>query len=319
MKILHKILIVTSTLWGAALPIAQQLTPENTVVIFDIDDVIIKKSPWLKPKIFVSGLSLNPFTSINYIRALSHLKDANTRDAHGIKKAFFDDYGNPINGLTFHLLYQGMRDPLFAPYVAQIVKTIEQSRCFIDDTRDIINYLKEKGYEIVFATNKDRISYNIAAKALGDEFTKLPDKVFVAQPGNANITINQIKEFAKKSKDKSYKKLAYKACTIQPTKTIFHAPSAKPDIAYFQYVENNIGPDKNMIFIDDKKINVNGFNMLQETTATLRHGIAFKNGKQLITDLINIGILSIVDDKDFLIKKGMYKTSLSSSPLHAHL
>jgi FMN phosphatase YigB (HAD superfamily) len=301
MNIFHKILVVTSIFCSTALPIEQLLTPENTIFSFDIDDVVIEKSFWHKSKLVIGGMLQNIFSAPDYIRALINVKNSYKRNSSGIKEALSDVHGNPINGLTFHFLYHGMRDSRLTPYVAWIIETMEHSRCFIDDTKKIIEYLKAQGYTIVFATNKDRVSYDITAQAFGNEFTNIPTKVFVAHPGNNNAIITQLKEFAElPTTPVSYKKLEYKARTVQPTATIFHAPSTKPALPYFQYMEKTVGADKNIIFIDDKKENVNGFNKLQETTTALRRGIHFKNPIQLAKELIELGILSEINDKKLL-------------------
>lgn len=299
MKIIHKLLLVVSILCSTALPIA--LTPENTVFSFDIDDVIVQKSFWHKGKLVVGGILQNIFGATDYISALLKVKNSYKKDSNGVKEDLCDKYGNEIGGLTFHFLYFGMKDPRLTPYVAWIVETVEHSLCFIDGTKKIITYLKAKGYTIVFATNKDRVSYDITAQAFGNEFTNLATKVFVAHPGNNDVIMAQLKEFAElPTTPASYKQLEYKIRTAQPTTTILHAPDRKPALSYFQYMENIVGTDKHIIFIDDKKENVDGFNKLQETTAALRHGIHFKNAIQLAEELIKLGILSETDDKKLL-------------------
>jgi len=300
MKIMHKLLLIASIFCSATLPI-ESLTPENTVFSFDIDDVIIQKSFWHKGKLVVGGILQNIFGATDYIRALLNVKNSYKRDSNGVKEDLCDKHGNEIGGLTFHFLYLGMRDPRLTPYVAWIIETVEHSLCFIDGTKKIIAYLKAKGYTIVFATNKDRVSYDMTAEALGNEFTHIAAKVFVAHPGNSETILAQLKEFAElPTTPVSYKQLEYKTRTAQPTTTILHAPDRKPALPYFQYMENTVGADKHIIFIDDKIENVNGFDKLQEATTALRHGICFKNAMQLAEELIKIGILSEIDDKKFL-------------------
>ena len=51
-----------------------------------------------------------------------------------------------------------------------------------------------------------------------------------------------------------------------------------------------------MIFIDDKKTNVDGFNALQNETTITLHGILFENPIQLAEELVTLGILSKKDD-----------------------
>jgi hypothetical protein len=241
----------------------------------------------------------NIFGAVDYIRALLYVKNIYKRD--GSKEALCDEHGNAMSGLTFHFLYHGMREPRLTPYVAWMINTIENSRCFIDGTKEIILYLKEKGFIINFATNKDRVTYDITARALGDEFTSIPTKVFVAHPGNADVVMAQLKAFAQlPTTCASYKELEHQTRTVQPTANIFHAPDKKPGLPYFQFVEKEVGPDKHMIFIDDRNENIKGFNKLQDAATTLRRGICFKNPIQLAHELIKLGILSEIDDKKLL-------------------
>jgi hypothetical protein len=97
-----------------------------------------------------------------------------------------------------------------------------------------------------------------------------------------------------------YKELAYQALEAKPTNTIFHATSAKPDIAYFQYMEKIINGNKNLIFVDDQKANIEGFNTLQKNTTALRYGIHFTDPIQLADELIKLGILSPIEDRKLL-------------------
>src|SRR5438132_8333143 len=137
----------------------------------------------------------NPHQIIQYIIAVFNLVKAFIKNSNG-NYALYDDNGNKVNGITFQFLYQGMRDPYLTPYVAWFVETLEGSRCYIPGTIKIAQYLKAKRYSINFATNKDRISYNLTAQAFGNEFTNIPTKVFLAHPGNSAAILAQIKEFA---------------------------------------------------------------------------------------------------------------------------
>lgn len=300
MKSIGKIILFSFLLWNIT-TLSALLSPTNTVFAFDLDDVVLQKSFSHKGKLVLGGILQNIFTAPDYIGALMNIRKKYQRNSAGVKEDLSDEHGNPINGLTFQFLYHGMRDQRLTPYVSWIVNTMEHSRAFIEGTKKIIEYLKKKNYTIVFATNKDRVSYDITTQALGNEFTTLSTKVFVAHPGNNITTINALKTFAElPTTCQSYKDLEYKARTIQPTEIIFHAPSRKPDLAYFQFMQDIIGTNKNIIFVDDKQENVDGFNELQASTSALRHGIQFDNPLQLAKELIKLGILSKTDDKELL-------------------
>jgi hypothetical protein len=285
MKIMHKLLLLLSIFCSSPLLQAFNLRPSNTIIWSDVDDVVISKS------FFLSGMS-----------QLKSLVGDYKKDSSGLKESLKDKKGNSINGLTFHLLYHGMRKPYLTRYVAWMVNTLEKSRRMIEGTEKIYRYLKDvKGYTIIFATNKDRISYDITTNALGNKFTSLASKVFVAHPGNSPQFIAQLQTFADlPTTPASYKEFLQKTLTIQPTEMILQAPSTKPDRQYYEYVESHLEADKNMIFIDDKSENVVGFEILQSTSSGARIGILFKDPVQLAQEFINLGILSEVDDQQLL-------------------
>jgi hypothetical protein len=112
-----------------------------------------------------------------------------------------------------------------------------------------------------------------------------------------------LQDFANKPTiPKKYKDMVYKAINIQPTKKIIHVPSKKPHREYFDYVIEDIGPDRDMIFIDDNQKNVDTFNALQKDSFYLRRGIVYqkKNPEQFIQELIKLNLVSEVEDKRLL-------------------
>jgi len=277
---LSLIVILFSEILSATLP----LSPDNTIIISDIDDVLIQKSFFL--------------TSV---AQLKNFVGDYKKDADGIKEALVDKKGHAINGITFHFLYHGMRKSYLTPYTAWMVEHLETSRRFIDGTEKIYRYLKTKGYTIIFATNKDRIAYDFTARVLGNPFTSLASKVFVAHPGNSPEFIAQLQAFADRATTaQSYKNLLKKTLTIQPNEKILHAPGKKPDQKYYEYVKQHLDATKNMVFIDDKATNVASFEALQNQNSAERIGIVFKNAQQLAQDFVNLGILSETDDAQLL-------------------
>lgn len=281
-----KIFLLGITIWSfAAQAQPTKLDPSNCVIVSDIDSVILKNNFFLR-----------------CAAQLKHVVGHKKTDAVTNRKSLVDKRGNSISGMTFQLLYHGMTKSFLAKYVPSLLERLEKSRKIIEGTEKIYQYLKNvKGYPIAFATNKDRIAYDISAEAQGLLFTNLADYVFVAHPGNSPELINQIQSFANLwDTPDSYKQLMEKALTIQPTPTIFHAPGRKPHVEYFEYVENQIGSDKNIIFIDDIAENVAGFHQLQSHKKGLRHGIIFKDPQQLAEEFIALGILSEIEDKELL-------------------
>ena len=282
----------------------QQFNSEEIDIYSDLDEVYMQQS-WRDYNLVMAGITQNPLNSLAYIYSLLQLSNRYAKDSNGIKEALYDRAGNAIEGETFHLLHHGMLDPNLAPYIPNMLQTLENSRCLISDTRTIYKHLKKKGSSINFATNKDHIAYLLSAQRFGKKLTDLPDKVFVAQPGNTELFLQDIKDFAEQSETPAnYQQLVYEALTIQPSGNIIHAPSRKPEADYYQaLIENSKRKNKKVaVFIDDKESNVNGFLALQNTTNITLYGIHFKNPQQLAQELINLKILS-PDESQKLLKK----------------
>ena len=285
MKLSYKLFLSLSIFFCTANAQVASFAPQNTIIISDIDDVLIRKS------LFLSSIA-----------ELKNLTGDYKKDADGIKEALQDKKGNSIAGLTFHLLFHGMRKSYLTPYVAWLTEHLEQSRRMVDGTEKIYRSLKAKGYPIVFATNKDRVSYDFTTQAMGNKFTGLAEKVFVAHPGNSPELIAQLQAFANlPTTPTSYKNLLEHTLTVQPTEMILHAPGKKPDPQYYEYVEQNLDRTKNMVFIDDRKTNVHSFETtLQKNSSAQRIGIVYKSPAQLAQEFVDLGMLSEIDDRKLL-------------------
>jgi hypothetical protein len=270
---------------------------------FDLDEVIIQQS-YVIPSLIFGGIAQNPFNSFHYLASLLRVEQSYKRDADGIKEGLYDSGGQGIEGISYHFFEHGKRDPRLASYVPWLIQTMEQKRQFIEGTRIIGNYLKDKkGYTIYFATNKDRLSYDITAQTFGKPLTDLATKVFVAHPGNSKRFLNDLNQFAQETTTpENYKKLLQKATDIPESENIIHAPGRKPEKEYYQHM---IKCDNSEIkvFVDDRKTNVEGFMKLQDTIEkTTLYGIHFKNPQQFAQELIKLGFLSEEEDQELLQK-----------------
>ncbi len=281
----HLLLLFFSIFCFTTVPKELIFTPANTIIVTDLDDVLIEKSFFLR-----------------IMAKLKHVAGDYKKDTKKANKKLNIKKDNSIGGITFNLLYHGMRKSYLTPYAAFMAEKLEKSHNYIDGTEKIYRYLKDvKGYPIVIATNKDRVSYDITAQTLGNKLTGLASTVFVAHPGTNPELIAELKAFADlPTTAASYKNFLNKALTIEPTERILHAPSSKPDPAYYNYVEQNLEKDKNIIFIDDKKRNIDGFKNVQQTTSAERVGILFKKPEQLAQEFVNLGILSETEDAQLL-------------------
>lgn len=302
MKKMQKLLLVALlSLKGTTKPLQHELKPENTIIITDLDDVLIQKSSLHKLHLVAGGAWKNPQNTIAYLQSLNKLRSKYTKDADGAKNALQDQHGNKINGLTFQFLYHGSQDINLTSYVPWIINTMEQSRCYINDTKKLYEYVGNKGYPIVAATNKDRTSFDIVNEKL--TISSVVQKTFVAHSGNSDEVIRQLQEFAKKeSTPIEYTQMLKKTVAIEPSEKIHHVPYCKPNIKYHRYVETQLEKDKpmNMIFIDDKKENTDSFKELQAESDKKRLAIHFKSPTQLANKFVKLGILSEEEDKKIL-------------------
>ena len=290
------------------------MNPSNTIILTDLDDVLIQKNNIVAWNIIVGGIQQNPYNTIAYLTALHNIKKNYIRDAQGKRTRLQDKDGNAINGLTFHFLYHGMINNQFTQYVPKVINSIESSICYIEGTKIIYDYLKnEKGYTIAYATNKDRISFDISAKTLGQEFTSLAHKIFVAHPGNNKEFLQQLYNFSQQSHvPQAYTALVNNAFATTETELIHHAPQQKPHIDYYTYIRNIIGINKNIIFIDDIKENIEGFNAIKDSTVQL-YGIHFKNPPQLIQQFVDLNVLT--EKEGNLLKQKIINNTKQKRPI----
>lgn len=249
---------------------------QKPIVITDFDEV------WIEATGLIGGLGkLEPIKS-----SLTARTDA-----------------TKLNNFTLRFLDAGRNDAALLPHIPKLIEYMGKSRRINQPINKLYHHLKHKGSPIVIATNKDRVLYDYAIETLGNEITRTADKVFVAQPDNGKEAIELLEAFANKSTiPKQYKDMVCRAISIQPTNNIFHVPSKKPHVEYFHYVIKHIGPDRDMIFIDDNQKNVDAFNALQKDSSFLRRGIVYRkhNPEPFIQELIKLGLVSEKENKRLL-------------------
>lgn len=231
---------------------------EKPIIVTDFDDVLIRRPSLLsKVKLVCGGVYKDPWNAVSYVRALNDLQKRYTKNSDGINEVLHGEDGKPIHGISYHFLYHASRDPRLAHHVEGIVTMMEQSNDYIHGTKEIYEYLKEQGYQIILATNKDRVAYDIVAEKLGSDFTSLFDKVFVAHGANTEKTMSEIKHYASMATTpESYKSFANKVLNSKDTDAIYHVVTPKPALNYYSYLCNQIrAEDKTVVFVDDSKAN----------------------------------------------------------------
>jgi len=290
-----------------------QYTPENTIHLEDLDDFVINMARGLWPRLVLGGMYLEPTNSMNWIKSLYKiLKMRSKRGPDGKKERLKDKYGNPIDGVTFQLLYYGMQDENLRSYVPWMLETIDNLRSLDEKTIKILEDLKyKKGYKLIAATNKDRVSYDASAKKFGKKFTDLFDQVCVAQPGINSPKLQVFKEFLATTKNlpANYEKLLRQAINVEESDNIHHIEDPKPSQNYYKrvldiarhYIGKNI---ENVFFTDDKQKNIDGFHNAFKDELVNAQGIRFKNPVQLAQELVKYGVFSEKDDQTLLDEIG---------------
>src|SRR5439155_2741120 len=124
----------------------------------------------------ISNLSL-----LDCIKSLRGMQKQFVKNQYG-RKVVQDKDGNSIEGSTLQILHRAMIDPRLQPYAAPLIKATAESHKTIGGVRYLLSYLAQGrlpyrclnknepqfvGYDLYFATNKDRVAFDGAVKELG--------------------------------------------------------------------------------------------------------------------------------------------------------
>lgn len=283
MKKILKSLLLTGILCSATLIQSIALTPENSVIACDIDQVVLDlpRSQW--PVIAYKSVKLihNTQDMVDLPKTLWHMYKEFTQKTNGVR-GIHDEQGNKVDGLTAQMITLGMHHQESTRFIAPIMEIIEQSRQL---NHNVVKVIKDTNLPIVWATNKDSLSYQKAAKKHGLS-TIAPKAVVTKYPLSNGV----LKYAQRADTPANYRQLVEQYDNDKETETIIYAPGQKPDLEYFERVAKVVGPEKNIIFIDDKKKNVAGFNQLPNSDNAQRIGIQFKNAAQLKSELNKLGL-----------------------------
>lgn len=270
-------------------------TPENTQIHFDLDKTII-----LRPQ--------NAQMGYNIFKLLNQKYD--TLTCFALLGSFLQAKLNPNGCVTGHpwsLLYTAMHDARLRPYMKEIL-TIAQKRNLVPGADLILKRLQEKGYEIVYATNKDRISYDLIAKKLGPDFSSVPYKVITYFPEQSHPFFGECKKYLerhKKNQDDFYT-LINDIYSLHETETIIHTPYLKPDKNFTQ-LQRRVAGNKHIIFFDDiikniieagKDDNIYGFNT-KESAVEIVNALVLLGILQPNTDPLDRTVLESVNQLEY--------------------
>src|SRR5271154_6673034 len=150
--------VVSSQEQSITLP-AEEIAAENTEIHFDLDGVIIDKASkfWMQINIIKLAFTKDWTKCFSYTAALWRMNGRSHKDIHG-NKLFYDNDGEEIHGATLAMIQNALTEPILQNYVPDILDIVARSHVFTKGAHQLLVILKNKGYTVKFATNKDRIS-----------------------------------------------------------------------------------------------------------------------------------------------------------------
>lgn len=294
MKKIYSLLLLTTIFCGVTLATETPTTKKKPIIITDYDDV------WQNKTFF-----LNSLAQLQPLETLFKSKKPSTQpySAEATKGRPAEQKVRKFGNLPLRLLDYGRRYPTFASSIPGLINYIGKARCINQPIHNLYKHLKQEGYPLIIATNKDHLLYDLSLEILGNEIPNMVDKVFVAEPESNKEAIAQLQTFADKPKTPmNYKNMLNKALSLHTTDSIIQVPSKKPAPEFFTFMVEKIGPDNDMIFIDDKQENVDAFNALQKDSSYIRRSIVYdqSNPQQFTQELIKLGVVSEMNDKKLL-------------------
>lgn len=239
------------------------ITPENTIIVSSIDNVLIQKK-WL----------------------LRYASWMNMGD-----EATFDRF---INKLCVKLLSHSTKYPNGPYYASRVVNHIQQSYCLINDTALIYSYLREKGYTFVLTTHKDHFSYSFIDKSNG--LANFASTIIVS-PSEKSDNAPSLTHSTQRL---DILELYNNRIASLPQNNIFIAPTNNSNTEYYDYLREKIEQKANIIFIDDSSENINAFASTQTNTNAPMTGILFETPLQLVQRCIDLGLLSVKEDTELI-------------------
>ncbi len=228
--------------------------PENTTIIFDVDEVLI--TPYKHAHEFIIDTIKDEYKN-GARKLLQELEKYNF--------FFHDSYGKPVRsplvvGIMIAMQYAKQGDYSLCTVTPEVVRLFNEAQEPIYGMHELIMKLKKQGYRICCATNRDRLSFDYC-RHVQQEIFDCADLIFVAHHGIAETTYDELTAALQDPlMTNNFKHLIQKFLYICSTNQIKHAPTRKPHCTYFVYVKNVLdnyyGPDQNYVFIDDRENNV---------------------------------------------------------------
>ncbi len=300
----------SSSLWAMEREKKKNHSPQNTVFVFDLDQVVSDKGNIIDKSLFYilgliksSGIiTKHPSLLFNYIEI----------KAKGIEiyKGNPKENLQPINGTSniIHKLMKWLEDEKY--YKNMVKYTSQLTEAFVNPvpnihTLHIIKKLKEMDFTVIFATNQDDIQnkfwrekmlrqgYDAAELFDGGvcnvakyNIELLKQKIYEAAKAlNISDTDTETKNKIKKIQEqKLFKRLHTQSQKNEDDYTFYVTKHTKPQIEYYKVMcklAEKLNTDYNEIFfIDDKEKNVDSENLQKNVT-----GIHFESADQLLEQI----------------------------------
>lgn len=287
---IKKLLLITLFCFdiSAACP---TFTPQNTEIHFDLDETIIEKDHY---KLCWTTLQKNRFRV-----------DQLYPFARNVIQPVGCIIGHPWN-----LISKGIANANLRKYINPILKLVAEAHTLLPGITTVLQRLKEKKYPIVYATNKDPISYYKVAEFLGTPFSEFPSRVIVSFPDTSSDIAQEWKQYLDdpKNPNDGFKQLVTMIYNLKPTDRMKYSPDLKPAPG-FARTQRQFAGDKNIIFFDDKGENI-------ETAGNDSNIYGFQSFKSPTTiahALFELGVFSIDDPQDRALLEELKKISNPTS------
>jgi FMN phosphatase YigB (HAD superfamily) len=230
-------------------------TEKKNCIVVDMDDV------WLKANKGNIGLFVTRFMVTNPLFSWDVISNGSLRKK---VKAVISKGDDKEVGFSFKLAQAARGNKALEKSYDTILKKWQRERRLVKDVIDVLKRLKDQGYTIIVATNRDRMSYEITARKLKLDRLYNGKQLFdhVITGGDADFvtftTNDNGKRFSKLNPDSRLDSY------------ITSAPAFKPSKEYYQvvrdvveaYVSNNLSKfataHPRIIFFDDTLTNIEG-------------------------------------------------------------
>lgn len=233
-------------------PYATHTNPRSQVIVVDMDDVFVDAYEWsIKAHVYANIASTLPHLGWKML--------TNGRFRKNVKQIFKDHKQDNIL-VALARVHKPLRKK-----VDSLLRAIHSKRTLIPDVIELFKALKDRGYTIIVATNRQRIGFEITAKVLNFDQLYNGQRLFDAViTGGTNIiptlaTING-KRFSRLTTDPLLDDYITVANAEKPDKSYYQVVRTVVDNYVTAHQEQFDISSPEIIFFDDKKKNIDGAN-----------------------------------------------------------